>query len=160
MVESGTDGARSKPPTLRQQAILDEYVQRPNAAAVARALATNERHVRRLVEQFPDYLEDVRRRRDDERLERIRARQARVQDWADAVMEMALRRLDELASSDNHNVALRAIDKMLDLALPASSGVPLRVNTELDRALESRKGDLARRLDEIEATAVENGRPE
>jgi hypothetical protein len=109
--------SRSRGPSPRQQGILAAYAENPNAAAVARALKTNERHVRRIAKQFPDRLDERRRQLDDDRLERARARRAKIQDWSDATLDELLRRLDELAASSNEGVALRAIRLKLDLAL-------------------------------------------
>jgi hypothetical protein len=65
--ESGREASsRIKGPNARQEEILAAYAQTPNAAAVGRALRTNEGHVRRLVKQFPDRLDELRRERDRE----------------------------------------------------------------------------------------------
>ena len=147
--------SRVKEPSIRQEEILVTYVQNPNAAAVGRALRTNERHVRRILKQFPDRLDELRRQFDEERLERARARQARTQDWEDARLDADLQRLDELAGSSNEGVALRAIKMKLDLALRAPSPRSIPEVSDLDRALLSVERGLVRRIDQVRWAALD-----
>ena len=147
--ELSRGSSRVKEPSGRQEEILVTYVENPNAAAVGRALRTNERHVRRILKRFPDRLDELRRQLDEERLEKARARQARTQDWADARLDADLQRLDELAGSSNEGVALRAIKMKLVLALRAPSPRSIPKVSDLDRALLSVERGLVRRIDEV-----------
>lgn len=147
--------SRVKEPSGRQEEILVTYVENPNAAAVGRALRTNERHVRRILKQFPDRLDDLRRQFDEERLEKARARQARTQDWADARLDADLQRLDELAGSSNEGVALRAIKMKLDLALRAPSPRSIPGVSDLDRSLLGVERGLVRRIDQVRWAALD-----
>src|SRR5687768_15873207 len=108
---------RTKGPSLRQEEILAAYLENPNAAAVGRALKTNERHVRRIVEQFAARLDELRHERDEERRERAYALEAKLQAWAEASLDESLRQLESLAGSPNEAVALRAVKTKIGLAL-------------------------------------------
>lgn len=145
-------GSPRKGPNPRQEEILTTYAQTPNAAAVGRALRTNERHVRRIVEAFPERLDELRRERDQEQRERADARRAKVHDWADASLDETLRQLDSAAAGANASAALSAIKMKLSLALdlPPATAVP----THLDRALEEDERRLAQRISEIEVGVV------
>jgi hypothetical protein len=129
-------GSGRKIPTSRQQQILDAYFEGPNAAAVARALRVSERNVRRIVQQFDDLLVERRQQRFEERLQRIDARHARTQVWADSTLGEALDRLDELAASKNEGVALRATRMKLDIALLAPPTASIPQTSEADRLAE------------------------
>jgi hypothetical protein len=149
--ESGGRGRpRLKGPSPRQEEILSTYADNPNAAAVGRALGTNERHVRRVVEEFEGRLDELLHERDQERRQRSRAREAKVHAWADASLDESLRRLDSLAVSANESIALRAIKMKLDLALRVPTATSRLVDTEISRALENMERDLARRIAQIE----------
>ena len=86
--KAGLQGDRSVVPNVSQDEILNAYLDNPNAAAVARLLKTNERHVRRVVKQFADVLEERRRERLELRQERADARMARSEALADAMLEL------------------------------------------------------------------------
>jgi hypothetical protein len=152
--QSGRDaGSPRNGPNPRQEEILTAYAQTPNAAAVGRALRTNERHVRRVVKGFPERVDELRRERDQEQRERADARRAKVQDWADASLDETLRQLDSAAAGANASVALSAIKMKLGLALdlPPATAVP----TQIDRALEEDERRLAHRISEIEVGVVD-----
>ena len=138
------------PPNPRQQQILDAYFLCPNAAAVARTTKSSERNVRRIVALFARQLGERRQQRDDERLRRIDARHARTQDWADAGLEKALARLDELAASPNDGAALRALKVKLDIFFLHPGAMPARQTSETDRLLGQLLGDLAEQQRELE----------
>jgi hypothetical protein len=87
LVTPSAGNGSAREPTLKQQQILDAYFACPNAAAVARGLKVSERNVRRIVKQFAHLLVERRQHRDEERLQRIDARHARAQDWADSSLE-------------------------------------------------------------------------
>jgi hypothetical protein len=146
-VTSRTKGAKG--PTTRQRDILEAYLANPNAAAVERATGTDERHVRRLVKQFADYLEVERQVRYAERFARESARLARIQDWIDDTLEDDLRRLDELAASKTEGVALRALKAKFELAASFRISAARRPNildgrlADLESALTDEIADLA-----------------
>jgi exonuclease VII large subunit len=142
-------------PSQRQEDILVAYVDNPNAAAVGRALRTNERHVRRLLKRFEDRLEELRHERNRERIQRTYARETKVDDWADASLDESLSRLDSLAASTNESVALRAIREKLKLALRAPQVMSKTGPSEIDLALQAKERDLARRISEIEIDAAD-----
>ena len=84
------------------------YYVTPNAAAVARVLKTHDRHVRRLVKEYAWYLEDRRRARDAEQLERESPGETRVQGTGSKPPSRTIfRRLDQLTHSEKDGVALR-----------------------------------------------------
>jgi hypothetical protein len=150
----GGDGSRPpKAPSLLQEEILSAYLQNPNAAAVGRRLRKHERHVRRVVEQYRDLLDQRRGERDQEQRIRADARQAVVQDWADAALPDILNKLDQHAASDDDAVAHRANKTRLELALqgPGASSAP----TAIDRGLEGLERDLAHRLFAVETDTGE-----
>lgn len=146
-----------KTPNERQLQILDAYFECPNAAAVARALKGSERNVRRIVQQFDDLLVERRQQRFEERFQRIDARHARAQDWADSTVGEALGRLDELAASENEGVALRATRMKLDIALLAPSTASIPQTSEADRLLQRLQRALADRLAELENDPDQGG---
>ena len=134
--KDGSGGAPSPEPTPRQEEILIAYAEHPNAAAVARALPSNEGHVRRIVKKFPTQLDEIRRERHRERRERAEAREAKLHKWADESIEQCLRQLDALTQSENETVALRAVNMKLDLVLrmpPVMSNIDLL--EDFDRGL-------------------------
>ena len=138
----------SKAPTDRPDQILIAYAGSGNAAAVARELGTNERTVRRLVQQFPTRLDEFRRERDQGRRERADAREARLQELVDPLLDASLTRLQSLVGSDKDSTALAAIKLTVNLALrvPPATHAP----TELDRAVaeeEARAAHLLLRLE-------------
>ncbi len=140
-------------PTLAQERVLAAYLEHPNAAAVARALHVSERNVRRILKRFAVPLAEMSRERDQERLLRAEAREAKVQAWADTSLDESLARLDALAGSAKDATALRAIKMKIALALrePRSTSLP----SILDRGLEHVERGLAARLYAIETTATQ-----
>lgn len=150
-------GSGRKTPNARQQQILDEYFECPNAAAVSRALGASERNVRRIVERFDDLLAERRRQRFEERVQRIDARHARAQDWADSRLGEALDRLDQLAASQDQGVALRATRIKLDIALLAPPPAPIARTSEANRLLDLLRRDFADRLAELEGAPDKGG---
>ena len=133
----GGGGASSSEPSPRQEQILQAYAANPIAAAVARALQVNERHVRRIVKKFPTQLNDIRQERHRERRERAEAREAKVHQWADDSIEQCLRQLDALAESTNQAVAIRALSMKLDLIrrMPPVVSTSIDLIEEFDRGL-------------------------
>lgn len=146
-----------KAPNERQQQILDAYFECPNAAAVARALKGSERNVRRIVQQFDNLLVERRQQRFAETFQRIDARHARTQDWADSTLGEDLGRLDELAASKNEGVALRATRMKLDIALVAPSAASIPQTSEADRLLQLLQRALADRLAGLENDPYQGG---
>ena len=129
-------GGTSAEPNPGQQEILLAYAEHPNAAAVARALRSNERHVRRIVDKFPTQLDEIRRERHRERREKAEAREAKMHKWADDSIEQCLGQLDALTQSENETVALRSLKLKLDLVLrmpPVMSNIDLL--EDFDRGL-------------------------
>jgi hypothetical protein len=61
--------------SARREAIVMAYLENPNPAEVARVLRTNERHVRRVVKQHEDRLEELRHERELEARERSREKE-------------------------------------------------------------------------------------
>lgn len=104
-------------PNAGQEEILLAYAANPNAAAVARQLKTHERHVRRVVSQFPAHLSRLRRQARQERQERRYAREAKLEEWSDEVLDRCLLRLDRFLESDAESIALKALRMQIDLAL-------------------------------------------
>jgi len=147
--KAGLQGDLSVVPNVRQDEILNAYLDNPNAAAVARSLKTNDRHVRRLVKQFADVLEERRRERLERRQERADARLARSEALADAMLDSALQRLNQLSESSNESIAIRAVRIKLDLALrrPPTN---LSTGTAIDVALEGVQQDLVREIIEVD----------
>ena len=152
--EGGKDGSESKTPSDRQLEILRAYVWTGTAAAVCRELGTNERHVRRLVDQFPEALEELRRERDQERREKADAREARLQALVDPVLNAALTRLQAIVTDADDRVAVSAIKVAFDLALrvPAPTYAP----SELDRALAEDERATARAIAQIGSDSEED----
>ena len=145
--ESGSEtSSQIKGPSPRQEEILLAYVESPNAAAVDRAMRTNERHVRRIVKRFADRLDELRQERSREGRERAHARQAKTQDWADAALDESLRQLDALAASENEGVAIRAIKMKLDLSLRMPPATFPTERTKIALGLEDAERRLAQRI--------------
>jgi hypothetical protein len=120
----------------RHLQILLAYIATPNAAAVGRALRTNERHVRRVVDDHRGRVDELRASQDQERREAVRSRQMQVEAWASVGLTDALYAIDEAARSDNATLALRANKLKIDLALRHPTGLPLGVATALDHELD------------------------
>jgi hypothetical protein len=150
-------GSGHQTPTPRQQQILDSFFECPNAAAVARTLRVSERNVRRIAQRFDGLLVERRQQRFEERLQRIDARHARTQDWADSTLEETLGRLDELAASENEGVALRATRTKLDISFHGSSAALTPQTHAADRLLGLLQRELADRLAELESDPEQRG---
>ena len=73
--------SRSKRPKESQPRIFEAYSKDPNAASVGRSLARLERHVRRIVHQFSEVLEELRRRRNGEANDGHGQEVLEPQDW-------------------------------------------------------------------------------
>jgi hypothetical protein len=119
--EPETEGALTKGPSLQQQRVLRLYFENPNAAAVARAMEVSERNVRRLVGRFSRILEEWQHDQDMERLARLSARAATVEEWADSILPGTLARLGELVSGAEEPIVLQAIRATLQIALRPSA---------------------------------------
>ena len=130
-------GGTSAEPNPGQQEILLAYAEHPNAAAVARAMRSNERHVRRIVKKFPTQLDEIRRERHRERREKAEAREAKLHQWADDSIEQCLGQLDALTQSENQTVAIRALKLKLDLVLrmPPVLSTNIDLLEDFDRGL-------------------------
>lgn len=144
-----------KAPSDRQEQILRAFAWAGNAAAVGRELKTNEGHVRRLARKFPDRLDELRRERDQERREHADAREARLQERVDPLLDAALARLKDLIPSAQDPVAVRAIKLAIDLAVRVPA--PMSAPTELDRTLAEDERKTVRRIAQIEAELNEDG---
>jgi hypothetical protein len=142
-----------KEPNARQEEILQAFALTPNAAAVGRALRTNERHVRRVLKQFPERVDELCRERDQERRERAEARKAKVQEWLDESLDGDIARLDTLVANASDSVALSAIKLKFHIALivPPAPSAP----SEIERALEELERGLAHRISETEVGVEE-----
>jgi hypothetical protein len=139
-------------PTVAQRRILDAYFAKPNAAAVARELGVSERNVRRVCHRFSDELRERSRRRDAERVARADARQAKIEDWADRVLDETLTRPNELAASENAGVAIRAIKLMLEIAMrEVGRDAVFSFGPEFAAMRQAKEHELIQRLRALEA---------
>lgn len=147
----------SKRPTAKQRIILDAFIENPVYAQVARDLGyKDDGHVRRVVRQFPEYVEEGLRALADERRAQAAANRALlaanrsiVTDWGARGLPAALDGLDFLAASENESVSLRALRFKLDIAIGAFA--PLALATDIDNtdavtSVEQEVADRLRRL--------------
>jgi hypothetical protein len=148
----------TKEPSLRQQKVLDAYFRYPVAAAVARELDMSERQVRRIVEEFADHLEARRAQRDGEITARADARLAHLQDWADAAQRQNLLVLDQLISSEDDGIRLRAVKARQDLIdkLPNTAMGTSALDAIL-AAKEQEAADALRKIELFSQRASEEG---
>jgi hypothetical protein len=84
-------------------------------------MGMSERHVRRLVGRFGRILAGWQHDQDIERLSRLTARAATVEEWADSIVSDTLARLGELVSGAEAPIALQAIKATLQIALRPSA---------------------------------------
>jgi hypothetical protein len=143
-------------PTVRQERILAAYARRPNAAAVARELGTNERHVRRLVDRFAERLSEIRHEMEDDRREQLRMREQVLLEWVQRSLETDLSRLDTLTSSADDGVALRALKLKFELSMRLPDMVA-RLTTEFDGELVRLERQLAERIKNLDVELDSEG---
>ena len=155
----------SKKPTAKQRVILDAFIEIPVYAQVARDLGyKDDGHVRRLVRQFPEYVEEGLRQRADERRAQAAANRAilaanrsLVTDWGARGLQQALTGLDFLAASENESVSLRALRFKLDIAIGAFAPLALATDVDNTDAVTSVEQEVADRLHRLAEYGNEQG---
>ena len=129
---------------MRQDEILNAYLDNPNAAAVARLLKTNERQCEASREAVCGRARGapagtVRTSAGTGRCEMARSEAA----WPTPCSDLALQRLNQLSESSNQSIAIRAVRIKPELALrrPPTN---LSMGTGITSALEGLQQDLVR----------------
>ena len=105
--------------------------------------------MRGLVKDHAGYLEDRRRIRDAEQLERESARRDKIRDWLEATLTDDLQRLDQLTHSEKDGVALQAIRAKFDLAATFSILPTVAVPGDIDAPLGIIHAELVGKLNEL-----------
>lgn len=150
MIGLTTSSVPDKPPSLRQQKILDAFYEKPVAAAVAREQGCDEKTVRDLVKKYSAHLEERRRDAATQRqLERNASRSA-LESRLTQGLDPALRTLQELMGAESESVRLQAARAWIDYRMRlADHLLPGETRSQLDRLGNDHVADLERELAEI-----------